>query len=364
MIQESSARIQASTGRISRKLEVFYNPVMSHNRDLTVAVVNAWKRKNIRAADPLAASGVRAIRLLKECRNVSFVAANDSNRSAVAQMRRNFSLNKISKSKHSVSGQDASQFLLESFGFDFIDIDPFGSPNPFLDAAVKRLSRGGILAVTATDTAALAGTSPHACERKYWAVPLKSASLHEIGLRILIRKIQLIAAQYEKALVPVFSYASLHYMRVFLENKKSKSAVDEVIEQHHLLGYCDDCTDLKVLDRHECGCGEQFRVAGPVWTGQLWDTSLVKRMRSSCAECSGLLCTLAQESSVHAIGVVDVNEVASRLRMSPPKRELIFAGLKRKGFSVAPTHLNRNAMRTDAPISVARQVLQTLSRTC
>ncbi|MCU0373510.1 MAG: ATP-binding protein, partial [Ignavibacteria bacterium] len=44
-------------------------------------------------------------------------------------------------------------------GFDYIDIDPFGSPCPFLDAAIKRLSRGGILAVTATDTSALAGKS-------------------------------------------------------------------------------------------------------------------------------------------------------------------------------------------------------------
>ena len=43
--------------------------------------------------------------------------------------------------------------ILHSKGFDYIDLDPFGSPNIFLDSAVKRLGRNGILAVTATDTA-------------------------------------------------------------------------------------------------------------------------------------------------------------------------------------------------------------------
>ena len=37
--------------------------------------------------------------------------------------------------------------------FDYIDIDPFGSPNPFLAAAIGRITRNGIVAVTATDTA-------------------------------------------------------------------------------------------------------------------------------------------------------------------------------------------------------------------
>ena len=101
MIQEGKARIVGELPQqISRKLEVFYNPVMAHNRDIAVSIINAWGKK-IQVADLLAASGVRAIRLLKECKNVRFVAANDCNKSAFSAMKKNFAKNKVSKSRFS-----------------------------------------------------------------------------------------------------------------------------------------------------------------------------------------------------------------------------------------------------------------------
>ena len=65
---------------------------------------------------------------------------------------------------------------LESAGFDYIEIDPFGSPTDFLESSIVRLSRRGILAVTATDTAPLCGTYPNTCKRKYsYWLPLQDA---------------------------------------------------------------------------------------------------------------------------------------------------------------------------------------------
>lgn len=42
-------------------------------------------------------------------------------------------------------------------GWDFIDIDPFGSCLPFLEAAVAGVGDGGVLAVAATDLTVLCG---------------------------------------------------------------------------------------------------------------------------------------------------------------------------------------------------------------
>ena len=39
--------------------------------------------------------------------------------------------------------------------FQWIDLDPFGSPVGFLDTAIQSISRVGVLEVTATDIAAL-----------------------------------------------------------------------------------------------------------------------------------------------------------------------------------------------------------------
>lgn len=93
--------------------------------------------------------------------------------------------------------------------FDVIDLDPYGSPAPFLDAAVQAVSEGGeatptralggegrgwgcqrvpaaqaflagLLCVTCTDMAVLAGNSGETCYSKYGAMALKSRACHEM----------------------------------------------------------------------------------------------------------------------------------------------------------------------------------------
>ena len=186
--------------------------------------------------------------------------------------------NKI-KRKISISNKDASQFLLENSAMDYIDIDPFGTPNPFLDSAVKRITNEGILAVTATDTAPLCGTYPEACLRKYWAVSKRSPIMHETGLRILIRKVQLIGAQYQKALVPLYAYAKEHYFRAFFSCKKSKAECQRLLQQHGMLN------DI-----------------GPLWKGALWDSDFAKKVTEKAdkkdKETSKFTETIVEESSI------------------------------------------------------------------
>jgi tRNA (guanine26-N2/guanine27-N2)-dimethyltransferase len=64
--------------------------------------------------------------------------------------------------------------------FDVIDLDPFGCPSIFLDSAVQSVKNGGVLLVTATDMAVLAGNSAETCYVKYGAVSLRSKSCHEM----------------------------------------------------------------------------------------------------------------------------------------------------------------------------------------
>src|SRR3989338_7463040 len=239
--------------KISRQMGVFYNPIMSLNRDISILLLNSINKNNMQMSDPLAATGVRSIRFLKELeRNkIKKVYINDYSEKSIKLIKNNLTLNKINynnNKKITIKNEDANLFLLNSTGFDYIDIDPFGSPNFVLDAACKRLARGGIQAVTATDTSALCGTFPKACIRKYWALPKKGPIMHETGLRILIRKIQLIAAQYGKALIPVFSYSKEHYMRVFLKNLKGKEKADGILKLHGM-----------------------SNGVGPMWLGSLWE---------------------------------------------------------------------------------------------
>ena len=169
LVSEGKSKFKAYLGKVSKKLPVFYNPEMKGNRDISVSLLNALDRE-MDIALPLAGSGVRGIRFLLECKNMK-VHFNDLNPKAYELIRENLELNNV---KGVVSNLDADLFLLNSKGFDYIDIDPFGSPNPFLAAAIGRISREGILAVTSTDTAALTGTYPKVTQRKYWAKSLKN----------------------------------------------------------------------------------------------------------------------------------------------------------------------------------------------
>jgi tRNA (guanine26-N2/guanine27-N2)-dimethyltransferase len=64
--------------------------------------------------------------------------------------------------------------------FDVIDLDPFGCPSIFLDSAVQSVKSGGVLLITATDMAVLAGNAAESCYIKYGAISIRSKACHEM----------------------------------------------------------------------------------------------------------------------------------------------------------------------------------------
>ncbi|MBR9677180.1 methyltransferase [Candidatus Woesearchaeota archaeon] len=328
-IIEGNARVLVSKeSKISKKLEVFYNPVMKNNRDLTILFFKALDKKNMQVADILAGSGVRSIRLLKELPvdTIKNLLINDLNSQAVKLIKKNLSKNNIQDSKVIVVNKEANVLLLESKGFDYIDVDPFGTPNPFLDSSINRLARNGVLAVTATDTSSLAGTYPKACMRKYWAKPLRNELKHEIGLRILIRKVQLVGAQYEKALIPIFSYSKDHYYRVFFKCQKGKSHVDKILSKH-----------------------DYYEDSGPLWNGILNDVQLLDSMIKKCTDeiTRRFLQLLQSEEKVGTIGFFDIHKIAKKHKLPIPNFEILTGQLIKKGYNVSRTQFSEYGIKTN-----------------
>ncbi len=311
--------------KVSKKLPVFYNPAMKLNRDISILLLNSIKNKGMQIALPLAGTGVRAVRFLLELgkNKIKSISMNDYNEKAVEVIKKNLKLNKIKQqNKIKVTKKDANMFILESSGFDYIDIDPFGTPNYFLDSAVKRLARNGILAVTATDTSALAGSFPSACRRKYWAEPLKGELKHEAGIRILIRKIQLIGAQFDKALTPIFSYSDLHYMRSFFCCEKGKHKADKLLSQHGMLNN-----------------------AGPMWLGQLWDMKLTSKIAKQSSE--KILKIIASESKIQSAGFYDIHMLCKKNRINQiPKTEEVMKKIRQKKHKASLTHFSPTGIRS------------------
>jgi tRNA (guanine26-N2/guanine27-N2)-dimethyltransferase len=331
MIKEGKVKLDVQTPKtVSKKMDVFFNPIMKFNRDMTILLVDSYfdHESRIDVCLPLAGSGVRGIRMIKESKvNISSLALNDHSKDAIKIIKKNIRLNEIDKNNYAVTNKDACLLLIESTGFDYIDIDPFGSPNVFLECAIKRVKNNGILAVTATDTAPLCGTYVNTCRRKYWAEPHHGYQMHETGLRILIRKVQLVGGQADKALIPIFSYSKDHYFRIFFKVLRGKSKVDELIKKH------------KMMLR-----------SGPMWLGELFDKRLVALMKQNNQDKTNekILDTIYKESRYNLPGFIHINKFAKKFKLKRvPKKEYLMNLIKEKGYKVTPTHFSDLGIKTN-----------------
>ncbi|MEM4714002.1 MAG: tRNA (guanine(26)-N(2))-dimethyltransferase [Candidatus Nanoarchaeia archaeon] len=316
--------------KLDTSAPVFYNPIGKVSRDITILLLKALKNKPKSAVDLLAATGIRGLRIIKEAK-IKNTYINDANPIAAAFIRKNAALNKLKPKIYNLRAHEflAIRYKLKDKKFDYLDIDPFGTPVPFLDASIKAIKeKGGVLAVTATDTAVLCGTYPLTCIRRYGAKPLRNYLMHEMGIRILIKKIQEIGMQYDLALIPIFSHVTAHYMRTYLISEASIKSANKILNKH---GF--------------------FKTAGPLWLGDLWDESLAERMYSLavrdetiCNETKKLLQLIKEEAKISTVGFYDMSE--AKLHQMPPLNQVI-EKIKEKNYLAAKTHFRPNGIRTN-----------------
>ena len=359
LLTEHSAKIKIDLpeGVVHKQMSTFYNPVMVSNRNISVLLLNCLDKTQLKIADPLAGSGIRSLRFLQELKKnkIKELHINDFKDNFRKTFTENLKLNKIKKSSKIILHQEeATSFLNQSQGFDYIEIDPFGSPNPFLAAAVNRISRGGILAVTATDTAALTGTYPKVTKRKYWAKSLKNYLMHEIGLRILIRKVQLQGIQFDKALTPILAYHKDHYFRFYFRAEKGKEKCDKLIKQQQYLLFCPHCLNFKTspFNREKCSCGEEFHFAGPLWVGDLSEKALLQKMQEeNCFhEERDFLDLLASEIS--CVGFYDLHQLAGKLKHNPPRIESVL-----KKVVGTRTHFSLTGIKSKKSLAEIKKII-------
>ncbi len=284
-IKEGSAEILVPEETLKKPytaVDVFYNPRMRVNRDISVLVLQAHKNivgRKLKILDAMAATGIRSIRFLKETDAVEEIIINDLNPKAVEFIKRNLEINKIEiNEKIRVENKDCLEIMLKE-KFDYIEIDPYGTPVPFLDLAVRSLRRGGILSVTATDVAALTGAREKALRRKYQVIGFKTDFFYEFGLRVLAKKIIEIGAQYDFALVPIFGYYKEHHYKIFFVKKGSQKLANELLENIRFISYCEKCMYREIDVNTKCKvCGSSMKILGPIYTGPLWDEKYVNEM--------------------------------------------------------------------------------------
>jgi tRNA (guanine26-N2/guanine27-N2)-dimethyltransferase len=340
----------------------FYNPASEFQRDISISVAQAWQRlsgQRIKVCDALSASGIRGLRYAKEVKGVKAVTLNDKNPAAVSVIKRNIKLNKLSKLCKPVRA-DANVLLHENI-FNFIDLDPYGSPNVVLDSAARSIWHRGFLAVTATDTAPLSGVFPLATMRKYAIASFKGAPFYsELGLRTLLSYIILTLARRDRAFIPVLSHSTRHYFRCYGRIEHS-GAIEQLLEQFGFVSYDAKTGEFKLGHSPEKG----WLFAGPLYLGPIQDRSFVKKVASDLKEREfkqkpaelKLLKMLEVESTAPAF-YYDLHALASLLKRRLPTMDSAIKQLQKKGHVAVRTHFDDFAIKTDAPYPAVKKLLR------
>ena len=346
---------------------VFYNPRQERNRDVTVAALRAARDRFPEASsylDAMAASGIRGLRAASEGWEVT---CSDRNPDAVELCEQNFERNGFAGT---VLRRDANVVLHEG-RYDVVDLDPFGSPIPFADAAMQ--GTRALLCVTATDTAPLCGAHFRAGIRRYGAVPRTTEYHHEIGLRVLLSALVRTAARYDLAAIPLLSHVETHSIRTYLSLESGAQRADEQIDKLGTLWHCPECRyreserGLFTERRDRCPACESGEVltAGPLWLAQPHDPDFVRATAAAVDDDMGtarssrrMLDRIAGELDrpTH----YDQHVLCKRWDRSAGPIEPFLTALRDAGYEASRTHYGGTTFKTTAPVTTIKALTSDL----
>ncbi len=358
-------------------LPVFYNPVMEFNRDLSVASLQAYielysPHKSITVVEPLTATGVRAVRYALEVSGVEKVIAGDIDENAVRLALENVRLNKVD-SKVKVVRADANALMYrlryeEPVPVLAVDLDPYGSPAPFLRAALALTGHRGLLAMTATDVAILEVIKKEAAYRRYYVRGGPTPQSKEVAARVLAGFVARLAAEHDKSVKPLLVYYADHYIRAYFLVERGAKRADKTLQSS--IGYMTYCKDLgyAVLDS-SCPEPSRYTLVGPLWTGNLYDIGFAEKVLhyvntldflSTKARGVKLLSLILEEAALGDKVHQRIDALCSSLKISMPKINSLIEALKDYGFNASRTHFTPIGVRTTATYGVISSVLAEL----
>uniref|UniRef100_A0AAQ5YXZ2 tRNA (guanine(26)-N(2))-dimethyltransferase n=1 Tax=Amphiprion ocellaris TaxID=80972 RepID=A0AAQ5YXZ2_AMPOC len=400
--------------------EVFYNPVQEFNRDLTCAVITEFARDllaqrgvkvvvpgekervvvslseeaneagiqteekdgveesavtatvgekcehGLRVLEGLAASGLRSVRFALEVPGLQSVTANDFSTKAAALIGRNAQYNGVSHILQA-SCRDASMLMYEMRGkkdrYDVIDLDPYGSPASFLDAAVQAVSEGGLLCITCTDMAVMAGNSGETCYSKYGSVSIKAKYCHEMALRIILHSVDQRAGVYQRYIQPLLSVSVDFYIRVFVRVFTGQATVKNSASKQALVYNCVGCGSF-----HLQRMGRRTKVvsllvvltvnAETCVSSPIHDLAFVQKVLSGVSgnpsrfgtskRIEGVLSMVTEELEDAPL-YYTVDSLSSTVHCNTPPLLQFRSALLHAGHRVSLSHACKNAIKTDAP---------------
>lgn len=354
-------------GRVSFQVgPAFYRAHSQIARDLGVlaAIVQRQATGQLRVLDAMSGCGVRPLRYYLEA-EADWVWANEANPDLAPVLAQNLAA--LPPHAYHLTHTDANQVFFSCYQrrdfYDLIDIDNFGSPAPYTASALWAARLGGLLYLTSTDGRTTGGHAPERSLAVYPAYARAHPAVHEQGLRLLLAHAAQQAAARGLGVEPLFGLftGQVHRVMVRLVSKPTLTA-----KTYGFLAYCHSCGQFQTvswrrLGRVTCTCQEAAAAApavvlsGPLWLGPLHDRSGLQAMKVLATALgwslqADLLEVMMGEATMPPF-YYPLGEIGRLGRMDIPPRDILITRLQHQGFRASRTHLDHQAIKTDAPLA-------------
>ena len=346
----------------------FFNPKAKTNRDFSIIAYAVFLKKFEGPKiflEALSGVGARGLRVVNELK-IEKMIINDLNPTAIEIAKKSANLNNLKSIEF--SEKEACVFLSEHSRKgnrgSLVDIDPFGSPSAFFDCGIRATMHGGILSSAATDLQVLNGLFQGACKRKYGGIPIRVEYGNEMAIRLILGCLRSVAARLGVKIIPMFVESEMHYYRTYVK-------ILNRVDQEENIGYiihCKNCKHRKtsLKQQQECElCKSKTSIAGPLWIGKIFDKEYVKNMIQEIPDlkinksCEKTLYKCLDEAEMPAI-YFTLDEIAKKIKSSPPKLEKIILNLKENGFTSSVTAFNPTGFRTNANINQIIEIFKSI----
>ncbi len=345
--------------RFALAKNVFYNPAMRLCRSMSSLAVGAIG-EDLEVVDAFCASGIRGLRYAEENINVKKLTSLDIDKKAVSLAKRNAASIRIPRSRFSSVCANISRAAFD-LDADLLEMDPFGTPSPYLVDAFRffNTKKSAYLSATATDVAVLCGGKEAPCMKNYHSKPMNNEFTHETGLRILLKKIAETAAEFNMGVSPLVSFSDRHYLKTVVRCTRGAERAAGCMKSIGHVWHCRSC-GFRSSGRfpERCGnCGKETEYAGPLWLGELHERRTIQTMRylndqrsySDKKEIGRMLGLMEGEVGMppYYYNVHDLCKLQGA--RSVPTMEAVLSALSAAGFRARRTHFSPLCIKTDAP---------------
>jgi len=339
-----------------RTFPMFFNPAARVNRDVSVAVAKTTKPATF--LDALAGIGARGVRVAKEASKSVEVTLVEFNEASAALARKNAKRNRV-EARCSIVHEESNAYLHSMFGrlerFDAVDVDPFGTPAPYVQGALTAADEDAVVSITATDTATLCGVYPSVAFRRYGAHVVKSEFAHEAAARVLFGFCARVGGVIDAGIQPILAHSTLHYLRIYFRVARGAAKSDRCLKELGYVSSCGTCHENAVTASYApyCPkCGSKARCIGPQWVGKLVEEKLVTAAarHSSALGWDGAADALEALSGSNAFPPhgYSIEWITSREKISSVKFQNVVDSLNASGRLAMRQPFGSAGLKTDA----------------